>query len=114
MYLIINKSLQHPSCTFSRHWIFFLKPHISEPYNIIVFTILLKSNDTGYSCIWSQQFFQNTYILLALIRNRLNDQFTQEWHFLIKSSPTAINYRLCKDKFEFENYFNILENKDIY
>ena len=43
MYLIINKSLQHLSCTFSRHWIFLLKPHIPEPYNIIVFTILLKS-----------------------------------------------------------------------
>jgi len=44
MYLIINKSLQNLSCTFSRHWIFLLKPHISEPYSIIVFIILLKSS----------------------------------------------------------------------
>jgi hypothetical protein len=28
--------------------------------------------------------------------------------------PKAINYRLFKDNFEFENYFNILEDKDIY
>jgi hypothetical protein len=26
----------------------------------------------------------------------------------------TINYRLFKDNFEFENYFNILEDKDIY
>jgi hypothetical protein len=30
------------------------------------------------------------------------------------NSPKAINYRLFKDNFEFENYFNILEDKDIY
>ena len=71
-------------------------------------------DDTGYFCIWFQQFFQNSYILLALIRNRLHDQFTQEWHFLIQISSKAINYRLSKDNFEFENYFNILEDKDIY
>lgn len=29
-------------------------------------------------------------------------------------SPKAINYILFKDNFEFENYFNILEDKDIY
>ena len=71
-------------------------------------------DDTGYSYIWSQQFFQNSDLLLALIRNRLHEQFTQEWHSLIQNSPKAINYRLFKDNFEFENYFNILEDKDIY
>jgi hypothetical protein len=59
-------------------------------------------DDTGYSYIWSQQFFQNSDLLLALIRNRLHEQFTQEWHSLIQNSPKAINYRLCKDNFEFE------------
>jgi hypothetical protein len=33
-------------------------------------------DDTGYSYIWSQQFFQNSDLLLALIRNRLHEQFT--------------------------------------
>jgi hypothetical protein len=58
--------------------------------------------------------FQNSDLHLALIRNRLHEQFTQEWHSLIQNSPKAINYRLFKDNFEFENYFNILEDKDIY
>jgi hypothetical protein len=43
-------------------------------------------DDTGYSYIWSQQFFQNSDLLLALIRNRLHEQFTQEWHSLIQNS----------------------------
>jgi len=51
---------------------------------------------TGYCYIWFQQFFQNSYILLALIRNRLHEQFTQEWHSLMQNSPKAINYRLCR------------------
>ena len=71
-------------------------------------------DDTGYSYIWSQQFFQNSDLLLALIRNRLHEQFTQEWQSLIQNSPKAIKYRLFKDNFEFENYFHILEDKDIY
>ena len=71
-------------------------------------------DDTGYSYIWSQQFFQNSYLLLGLIRNCLHEQFTHEWHSLIQNSPKANNYRLFKDNFEFENYFNSLEDKDIY
>jgi hypothetical protein len=71
-------------------------------------------DDTCYSCVWSQQFFQNSDLLLALSRNRLHEHFTQEWHSLIQNSPKAINYRLFKDNFEFENYFNMLEDKDIY
>ena len=46
--------------------------------------------------------------------NHLHEQLTQEWHSLIQNSPKAINYRLVKDNFEFKNYFNIFEDKDIY
>jgi hypothetical protein len=59
---------------------------------------------TGYSYIWYQQFFQNSELLLALITNRIHEQFTQEWYSLIQNSPKAIK----KDNFVFENYFNIL------
>jgi len=45
---------------------------------------------------------QNSDLLLALIRNRLHEQFTQEWHSLIQNSPKAINYRLFKNNFEFQ------------
>jgi hypothetical protein len=43
--------------------------------------------------------------------NRLNEQFIQGWHSLTQNSPNAINYRLFKDNFVFENYFNILEEQ---
>jgi phage anti-repressor protein len=32
----------------------------------------------------------------------------------MQNSSKAINYRLFKDNFELENYFNNLEDKDIY
>jgi hypothetical protein len=40
--------------------------------------------------------------------------FLQEWNSNLENSPKALNYRLYKQIFEFENYFNILENKDIF
>jgi hypothetical protein len=38
----------------------------------------------------------------------------QGWYSLIEHSPKALNYRIFKKKFEFENYCRILEEKDIY
>jgi hypothetical protein len=46
------------------------------------------------------------------VKLRLRDQFLQEWNSNLENSPKALNYRLYKQIFEFENYFNILENKD--
>ena len=66
---------------------------------------------TDYSYIWFQQVFQNSDLLLVLTMNRLHEQFIQGWHSLIQNSPNAINYRLFKDNFVFENYFNILEEQ---
>ena len=37
-----------------------------------------------------------------------------EWNSSLENSPKALNYRLYKQIFEFENYFNIVENKDIF
>jgi hypothetical protein len=42
------------------------------------------------------------------------DIFLQEWNSNLENSPKALNYRLYKQIFEFENYFNTLENKDIF
>jgi hypothetical protein len=45
---------------------------------------------------------------------RLHDQFKQGWYSLIEHSTKALNYRIFKENFEFENYFRVLEDKDIY
>ena len=46
------------------------------------------------------------------IKLRLQDQFKQDWYSLIEHSPKALNYRIFKENFEFENYLSILEDKD--
>ena len=40
------------------------------------------------------------------------DQFIQNWFSKIIDSPKAINYRIFKTKFEFEEYLNVLEYKN--
>jgi hypothetical protein len=56
-----------------------------------------------------QSFLNFDCVLLLII---LRDQFLQEWNSNLEKSPKALNYRLYKQIFEFEKYFNILENKD--
>jgi hypothetical protein len=38
----------------------------------------------------------------------LIDQFVQNWQTSLSDSSKALNYRIFKTKFEFEEYFNIL------
>ena len=61
----------------------------------------------------SEYKFNNEWVI-AYVKLRLRDHFLQEWNSNLENSPKALNYRLYKQMFEFENYFNILENKDIF
>jgi hypothetical protein len=67
----------------------------------------------GYSSIWINQDIPNSNWLISSIKLRLHDQSKQGWYSLIEHSPKALNYRIFKENFEFENYFRILEDKDI-
>ena len=71
-------------------------------------------DETGYSSIWINQDIPNSNWLISSIKLRLHDQFKQGWYSLIEHSPKALNYRIFKENFEFENYFRVLEDKDIY
>ena len=51
--------------------------------------------------------------MIAYVKLRLRD-FLQEWNSNLENSSKALNYRLYKRIFEFENSFNILENKYIF
>jgi len=42
----------------------------------------------------------------------LCDQFQQNWNDDLQTCSKAINYRIFKDTFGFEDYFNILDEKD--
>ena len=71
-------------------------------------------DDTGFTYVWTSQNFGTSDWLLESIKQRLQDHFIQYWYTTIENSSKAINYRIFKDKFEFEQYFNILIDKDIY
>ena len=63
----------------------------------------------GFSNIWSTH---NTFYSQASFKNkiktRLADQFKQEWQNKVNETEKCLNYRLYKNDFNFENYFNIL------
>ena len=70
-------------------------------------------NECGftYTCIWNTQTFVDpNWLRLTIIRN-LQEQFEQYWHSLLDDASKAINYRLFKDYFGMEVYFDILDNK---
>ena len=69
-------------------------------------------NDCGYNYIWDTQNFINIDWLKTVIKQRLTDQFIQNWNSTVQNSSKAINYRIFKTQFEFEEYFNILDHKD--
>jgi hypothetical protein len=71
-------------------------------------------DETGYSSIWINQDIPNSNWLISSIKLRLHDQFIQGWYSQIEHSPKAWNYRIFKENFEFDNYYRILEDKDMY
>lgn len=70
---------------------------------------LVKNN--GYANVWlSQNNFRRQWFRLSF-KQKLKDQFLQQWNSLINSSSSGINYRIFKTKFELNNYFCLLNNK---
>jgi hypothetical protein len=68
-------------------------------------------NECGFAYIWNTQTFVDpNWLQLTIIRN-LQDQSKQYWHSLLDNASKAINYRLFKDYFGMEVYFDILGNK---
>ena len=70
-------------------------------------------HECGFSYIWDGQNFPHENWLKAVIfKQRLMDQFIQNWFSKIIDSPKTINYRIFKTKFEFEEYLNVLKYKN--
>ena len=68
-------------------------------------------NYCGFSHIWDTHYFISTTWLYNSVKQRLLDQFSQNWYSHVQNSPKALNYRIFKDKLEFENYLKLLDNK---
>ena len=68
--------------------------------------------ECGFPNIWETELFDNVDYLKCVIKQRLENQFLQNWNSLIQNSPKAINYKTIKTEFKYEEYLNILEIKD--
>ena len=66
----------------------------------------------GFSNIWDTQNFNNKIWLKTVIKQRLIDQFLQNWNSTVHDSPKSTCYRIFKTDCKFENYFDILDVKD--
>lgn len=65
----------------------------------------------GLSGIWDSQSFPNAKWLLAAVKQKLIDIFVTKWYSELENSSSAINYRIYKTKFGFENYLVSLPHK---
>ena len=63
----------------------------------------------GLNNIWDKQMFNSITRLKALVKQRLSDQFLQNWQSDISKSNKGLTYRIFKDSLVFETYFNILD-----
>jgi hypothetical protein len=71
-------------------------------------------NECGLSYVWLNQYFISEQWLKNSVKTCLQDQFYQTWHANIDTESKTLNYRLFENKFEFENYLNILDDRDIF
>jgi hypothetical protein len=70
-------------------------------------------NELGFGNFWQNQSTENVpreslTSFKTLIKNRLQDQFVQNWLSEINNNELYYNYRMFKDNFEVEKYLAIL------
>ena len=61
----------------------------------------------GFYEVWLQQNVGDVGVFLSIVRQRLQDNFMQQWNEEINQSPRAIFYR-CIASFEFSDYLNMI------
>ena len=69
-------------------------------------------DNCGYSDIWlSQSNVMSFDVFKARIKNRLQDQFKQDWHSQVSNCSKCLNYRIFKTDLVFENYLLNIPSK---
>ena len=61
----------------------------------------------GLSYIWSNQI-HTIESFKSIVKQRLKDQFIQEWQSRVAENSVCSNYRLFKNKFCFDEYLTYL------
>lgn len=70
---------------------------------------LLQTN--GYGNVWPLQNEINTKWLVLSFKQKLKDQYLQNWNALVEKASSGVNYRIFKDSFEMNTYFTYLTNR---
>jgi hypothetical protein len=55
---------------------------------------------SGFTYIWETENVNNKEWLKCVVKQRLVDQFVQNWQTSLSDSSKALNYRIFKTKFE--------------
>jgi hypothetical protein len=64
----------------------------------------------GFGFIWNTQTEINRKWFPLAFKQKLNDQYLQEWNDLASKSTSSLNFRLFKDNFGMNKYFYIAPN----
>ena len=92
MYKFCNSKFMQGSC-FSK-WMFYMK-------NML--------DNLGFGNVWYSNGELNFECFKSTIKQRICDQFEQNWHSNVFNSSKGVFYRIIKDKFCFENYLDMLD-----
>ena len=65
-------------------------------------------DDLGFGNLWNN--IDINYNYFPMIRNRLRDQFKQNWHAEVTNSPKLQYYVKYKTEFKYEPYLDIVDN----
>jgi hypothetical protein len=71
-------------------------------------------NKSGLSYIWLYQNCISEKWLSNVVKMNLIDKFKQTWSTSVENSPKALHYRLYKKRVPFENYLEILKDKNLF
>ena len=67
----------------------------------------------GHANIWLWQTCNNKNWFRLSFKQKLKDQYLQQWNLLVDSSSSGINYRIFKNNFDINPYFHFLNNAQI-
>lgn len=65
-------------------------------------------DNCGMSNIWQNTDIYSKEWIINSLRQKLKDQYLQEWFSEVNTSPKSLCYKIFKTEFKFENYLSIL------
>ena len=73
--------------------------------------VMKALDDLGLTYVWNEQYVHNDRQFNMLVKERVKDQYRQEWHETVFNMSKCYNYRMYKDVFVLEHYLTTLPYK---